>query len=95
MAGSQGDVSDEQNQQYDIRESHREVHHLKTYKASQASHASVGERSTISQRKGCAHVAGDPGFWSGGLSEVLIPSRAQNLLKIGGFPSNLPENCMI
>ena len=37
----------------------------------------------------------DPGFWSGGPAEFWPQGGTwtQNLLKIGGFPRNLPENC--
>ena len=40
----------------------------------------------------------DPGFWSGGPAEFWPQGRgpwAQNLLKIRGFPSKWPQNCMI
>ena len=41
-------------------------------------------------------LGADPGFGQGGLAEFGPQGGwAQNLLKIGGFPSKLPENCMI
>ena len=43
------------------------------------------------------HAGADPGFWSGG-QQSFDPKGwpwAQTLLKIGGFPLKLPENCMI